>query len=189
MDLLTLQDSHVYSYLQKWILSPGYPLIKVTLKNSTDVEVVEITHKRFVYPMDNMPSYDNDDWDIPLSRTTQSEKNFNKTIDVFYTPEGLTFTNEDGGWIMLNMQGGSFYRVNYDETLWRRIIRSLKGEERKDIHVLNRAQLVDDIFSIARIGDVNYSLAFELAEFLVDETDYYPWYSALNAFTYIMGKI
>ncbi|KAJ8959942.1 hypothetical protein NQ314_006145 [Rhamnusium bicolor] len=146
--------------------------------------------KRFVYPTENSPNYDNDKWAIPLTSTSQGVKNFEGFLNVFLRPDqDLSYSGESNTWIMFNLKGGSFYRVNYEEQLWKRIISSLKSAERTEIHVLNRARLVDDIFNIARIGDVSYALAFELADFLVDETEYYPWYSALNAFTYIIGKL
>lgn len=50
---------------------------------------------------------------------------------------------------------------------------------------MNRAQLLDDALNLARAGVLQYSTALELAKYLVKEVDYIPWYTALNAFTFL----
>lgn len=81
-----------------------------------------------------------------------------------------------------------YYRVNYEDTLWHRIIMALE-EDVEVIDVLNRAQMVDDIFNIARAGGISYDMVFHFAGYLKSETGYYPWVSALNALSYISGKL
>lgn len=49
----------------------------------------------------------------------------------------------------------------------------------------NRAQLLDDVFNIARAGHVDAVLALTLTEYLADETEYLPWRSALNALRFV----
>jgi hypothetical protein len=39
--------------------------------------------------------------------------------------------------------------------------------------------------NLARAGELPYGTALELAEYLVKEEDYIPWYSALTAFTFL----
>ena len=82
----------------------------------------------------------------------------------------------------LNMAG--YYRVNYDTNNWNLIIEQLRNETDK-ISALNRAQLLDDAFNIARAGILDYSIAFQLSRYLVHEKEFAPWKSALNAFRYI----
>lgn len=78
-----------------------------------------------------------------------------------------------------------YYRVNYDETNWKLITDYLKGENFENIHVLNRAQLVDDAFNLARSGRLSYSVLFDLAEYIRQETDYAPLYSLFTGLTYL----
>lgn len=75
--------------------------------------------------------------------------------------------------------------MNYDEENWRLITEFLKSVAYKDVHVLNRAQLIDDAFNIARIGKLRYSVALELIEFLKQEVDYIPWYSTFQSLSYL----
>lgn len=49
----------------------------------------------------------------------------------------------------------------------------------------NRAQLLDDAFSLAQAGVLNYTIAFKLASCLVRETEFEPWYVAAKSFKYI----
>lgn len=144
--------------------------------------------KRFLYPTSETAE-DDFQWYVPLTTATESNHPTDVRVDEFLTPEqkeNLYFFSD--AWIVFNVRGGCFYRVNYDETLWKRILQGLT-EVRKNFHVLERAQIIDDVFNIARIGDLDYSFAFAIADTLQNETDYYPWYSALNAFSYLLGKM
>lgn len=144
--------------------------------------------KRFLYPTVETFAEESG-WYVPLTTTSQANPKSKLHVSIFLKPDDeLLFNFNHNNWLTMNSQGSCFYRVNYDEALWRRIFDGLKAN-RSEFHVLQRSQMVDDIFSIARIGDVSYSLVFEMADTLVDETDYYPWYSALNAFSYIIGKL
>uniref|UniRef100_A0A669ENS6 Aminopeptidase n=1 Tax=Oreochromis niloticus TaxID=8128 RepID=A0A669ENS6_ORENI len=52
------------------------------------------------------------------------------------------------------------------------------------IPVINRAQLVDDAFSLARAQLLSTSLALRTTSYLSKETEYMPWQSALNNLDY-----
>lgn len=78
-----------------------------------------------------------------------------------------------------------YYRVNYNDELWNRIISALKSDDMKKIHVSNRAQLIDDVFSLAKVGKQNYQIAFRVASYLEKESEFEPWYAAAKSFRYI----
>lgn len=69
------------------------------------------------------------------------------------------------------------------------IIHHLKSENFTQIHLLNRAQMIDDALNLARAGLLDYTIALELTSYLVQEVDYAPWYSAFNAFTFLDDKL
>ena len=77
-----------------------------------------------------------------------------------------------------------YYRVNYDEKNWRLIINQL-NEDHNKIHVINRAQLINDALNFASIGLLNYDLALGVTSYLDKETEYFPWYAALNGLEYV----
>jgi len=72
-----------------------------------------------------------------------------------------------------------FYRVDYDEDNWNALIDQLY-KDCNAIHVLNRAQLIDDAFNLAAANRLNYTLALKLIQYLEDEDEVMPWYSAKN---------
>lgn len=54
-------------------------------------------------------------------------------------------------WFILNVQRGGFYRVNYDNNTWHLLLDQLL-QNHSVIHHLNRAQILDDAFNLAKIG-------------------------------------
>ena len=77
-----------------------------------------------------------------------------------------------------------YYRVNYDATNWGMIVTQLLADYQK-IGLINRAQLLDDSFNVARVNKLSYSTPLSLALYLVNEKDYIPWVSATNGLGYI----
>ena len=77
-----------------------------------------------------------------------------------------------------------YYRVNYDEKNWKLIIKQL-NEDHTKIHVINRAQIIDDALNLARVGLLNYELALGVTSYLNSETEYIPWAAALTGLRYI----
>lgn len=51
--------------------------------------------------------------------------------------------------------------------------------------MLNRAQLVDDAFNLARSGRLSYKVLLDLADYITQETDYAPLYSLFTGLTYL----
>lgn len=59
----------------------------------------------------------------------------------------------------------------------------------KAIHVLNRAQLIDDAFNLARAGELSYSVPLTLVSYLVKEDDFIPMYSVMNSMSYLVHRL
>lgn len=57
------------------------------------------------------------------------------------------------------------------------------------IHVLNRVQLLDDAFQLARAGQLSYSVALDLSKYLDHEEDPLPWYTAINCLSYVVERM
>ena len=67
--------------------------------------------------------------------------------------------------------------MNYDPLTWSLITEHLTSPFYRDIHVLNRAQLLDDAFSLSCAGLLNYTTALELSTYLTEEIHIIPWLS------------
>jgi aminopeptidase N len=77
-----------------------------------------------------------------------------------------------------------YYRVDYDQNNWNRLINYLKDDDYTKIPPVNRAQLLDDSLNLARAG-AHYRTALALAQYLDKEEDYIPWLAALNGFAFL----
>ncbi|CAH1113656.1 unnamed protein product [Psylliodes chrysocephalus] len=189
--LIALQDvagSELTNFEKKmhnWIYEPGYPLISVSQKNCT---TITITQERFCTSKNcSLKSQ----WYVPISYTTENLKDFSVKIKYWLEPnETLEIQHNSNEWLIVNIQEIGFYRVNYDDSLWNKLIEALNSDDEKEsIHPLNRAQIIDDIFHVAKSGKISYEKAFGLAHYLKNETNYYPWTSALRSFSFLLNII
>lgn len=75
--------------------------------------------------------------------------------------------------------------MNYDENNWLLITNALRTGNLVQFPVVNRAQLIDDVFNFARSGRVNLSTALDLGSYIRNETEYVPILTFVNAFSHI----
>lgn len=81
-----------------------------------------------------------------------------------------------------------FFRVNYEEENWNALINQLINDC-SVIHVLNRAQIIDDAFNLARANKLDYTFVLRLSEYLKNEDDVVPWYSAMKGFEFLINRM
>lgn len=172
-----------------WELQAGYPVIDVRYDIPTQSFI--ITQKRYLQATEEPILNDPSSWYIPLSFTTGGSPDFENTKFTDYFENNQAFksipadniTGFDGGkWVVFNVQQIGFYRVNYQTSNWNELIKILNSPNYKQIHVLNRAQLVDDALTMAFDGYLSYDIAFGIVTYLFQETDYIPWYPAVMNF-------
>jgi aminopeptidase N len=89
----------------------------------------------------------------------------------------------------VNVKEIGYYRVNYDLQNWNRLADVLNSDRFSIIEDVNRAQIIDDAFNLARAGYLDYETAFDLSKYLVRETNYLPWKAYLNAMAYVGQRI
>jgi aminopeptidase N len=87
-------------------------------------------------------------------------------------------------WVIFNVDQAGFYRVAYDETNYGLIADQLIADHRR-ISIMNRAQLLDDAFVLAKVEKISYTIAFDLTLFLKYEREYVPWRAVLDELNYI----
>jgi aminopeptidase N len=167
-------------------LQKGYPLVTVTFDATNSL--FRLTQKRYLSITEEKPESDTSSWYIPLSFTTGASPNFDSKLFTDYFMDGqaektISISGFDASqWYIFNIQQLGYYRVNYDDNNWRRIIEILNSDDYDKIHVLNRAQLVDDALTLAFDGVISYDIALGVVSYLSRETDYIPWYPAVVAF-------
>jgi hypothetical protein len=77
-----------------------------------------------------------------------------------------------------------YYRVNYDIQNWRKIARYLKSDNYTNIHVLNRAQIIDDAYHFLVANQLDPITFMDLASYLWQETDFIAWEPMFNMLYY-----
>lgn len=177
--------------MKSWETQAGYPVIHVSMNGST----LTFTQTRFLYD-DNSESASNTAWHVPINYVTASnaviintKPDFwmNKERSVTLNPEKAAKYWKDDDWIVVNLQQGYYYRVNYDDKLWQSLIDQLNSCHSK-IDLRNRGQLIDDSLNLARAGKIGYNIPLAILKHLKGETDYLPWASVSFSAFLILNK-
>ena len=82
-------------------------------------------------------------------------------------------------WILVNVEQFGLYRVNYDTRNWQLLINALKTNH-TEISEVNRAQILDDAFYLAKMQLLSFETYLDLLEYLELEEDYLPWATAVK---------
>ncbi|KAK0085858.1 hypothetical protein PV326_005760 [Microctonus aethiopoides] len=174
--------------LKSWVTSPGYPVI--TVKRDYEAGKAIITQSRF---LNNITANSNEKYWIPINFVTEDNLDFtNTSITHWFDPSKnsieINHLKQDQ-FVIFNKQLFGYYRVNYDNQNWKLIINFLKNKNHSRIHVLNRAQLLDDAFNLMKVGHLDVKIFFSLLEYLKEETDFIPWSVAWKAIEEIYRSI
>ncbi|KAL6254850.1 hypothetical protein P5V15_014189 [Pogonomyrmex californicus] len=173
----------VKAIMDTWTTQSGYPVVTV---NINDDGVVNLSQERFF--LRNLDNTSTDvTWYVPLTFATQSNPDFSNTVPKYwFNTEKTTaqFKINPKEWGIFNLQSSGFYRVNYDDRGWQRIFDFLKSDKFDEIHVLNRAAIIDDLLSLGRAGYQNNDLVLDRLLYLKRETNYLPFKAALNGLGY-----
>jgi aminopeptidase N len=193
MEGLTVKD-----IMDTWTLQTGYPVINVTRNYEDNTNQVVFTQERFfINPKaaSGNPNATNYRWWVPLSFAIAGDlASFeNTSASLWMSPDNSELESELPGLepstvLVVNAKQTGFYRVNYDVTNWERLADQLT-KDHGGIHRMNRAQLLDDAFNLARSGQLDYTRALALTDYLNQELDYIPWTAALNGFTYLESML
>ncbi|NWI40971.1 AMPN Aminopeptidase, partial [Picathartes gymnocephalus] len=171
---------NISDIMDRWTLQMGFPVVTVDTRSGT----VSQTHF-LLDPMSSVdrPSVFNYTWIIPITwMTSSSNGNGN------YWLTNVTDTNNDfrlnsPSWLLLNLNVTGYFRVNYNQENWDRLLSQLDTNHTV-FPVINRAQIIDDAFNLARAKYVNVTLALNTTRFLGHETEYMPWQAALTNLKY-----
>ncbi|KAK4878637.1 hypothetical protein RN001_011143 [Aquatica leii] len=152
-----------------WDTNIGYPLVTAVRNYTTGT--ITLTQETY------NNEHDTDSiWIIPISYATNTHRSsdFAKTTaDLWLTQKNLTFNSFKGvNWIVLNKQHSGYFRVNYDAVNWNRLAKFLRTSKFRMIHVLNRAQLINDAFHLVQDGKLSAQIAMDLSIYIKQETDY-----------------
>ncbi|XP_056008322.1 putative aminopeptidase-2 isoform X2 [Ostrea edulis] len=177
--------------MDTWTLQMNYPVVMVTVVNGK----VRVQQKRFTQnPTAKDPQKYTSPfgyiWEVPFTFTVKSQPDFNqdwrnaKWFNTVMTDISVQTVINGEDWILGNVQQYGYYRVNYDRNNWLKLVQQLKVDH-KVIHVINRGQLINDAWALAKSGEADMDIALKMVEYLGSEMDYVPWYAARKELSYV----
>lgn len=185
--LKTLPNEYdIKKIMDSWTVQTGYPVITIE-RNYIDGTAVA-SQDRYLLDTTSTRSDFEECWWVPLSYTTQDELDFNNTQPKKWMECGegpkkkVEFKSlaPKDQWVIFNIQLSGLYKVKYDTKNWDMLIATLMSKSFDNIHIINRAQLIDDALDLAWTGDQDYDIAMSLIEYLRQEKEYIPWKAALD---------
>ncbi|NXA39983.1 AMPE aminopeptidase, partial [Eudromia elegans] len=173
----------VKEVMDTWTRQMGYPVLEMGT-NSV------FTQKRFLLDPNANASYPPSDlgykWNIPVKWGVGSSMSY-----TFYNKSdsaGITIPSSSNSFVKINPDHTGFYRVNYNSQNWADLA-NLLVTNHTIFSAADRAGILDDAFSLARAGLVNYSIPLDLTKYLTNEADYLPWHRAISAVTYLADML
>ncbi|KAF2897047.1 hypothetical protein ILUMI_09126 [Ignelater luminosus] len=169
-----LNNMTVREIMEVWDSTKGFPIVTV----KRDYRTGEITLEQ-KSQFDDVDDITTSKWIIPINFLFSSDEqfDFSKTsADLWLTEKTATINRNfsTDGLVIVNKQQTGYYRVNYDLENWEEIIKFMNSENFTLIHVLNRAQLINDAFNLARLEEIPWDVPFRLGEYIIREKDCIP---------------
>nr|XP_012228358.1 PREDICTED: aminopeptidase N-like [Linepithema humile] len=173
--------------------SKKYYFVLNVMKLHTDLQYFDtlIGYTRSPYIIENDKTLT---W-IPVTYTLESSPNFNTSgVSSWISTEDITrYSGAYAGalihhntsikkWIIVNIQQAGYYRVNYDVGNWQQLMRYLNSDDYNKIHILNRAQIIDDAFYFFVQKQLTYNLFWNLTNFVIRDTNFVTWYPMIKVF-------
>ncbi|XP_029430472.1 aminopeptidase N-like [Rhinatrema bivittatum] len=165
--------------MDTWTLQMGFPVVTVNTANGS------VTQEHFLLDPNSKPerpSPFNYKWIVPISLM----KNGIQDPSYYYWLQDSSATDnifQTSDWLLVNVDVKGYYRVNYDSANWQRLLGQLQTNHTA-IPVLNRVQIIDDAFNLARATRLTTTTALDTTKFLINETEYMPWQAALGSLSY-----
>lgn len=167
----------VQSIMTGWTEQMGYPVISINTSTGA------IWQEQFLL---NQTGDYGVEWKVPIRYMKSPHFNVEKDLLSEKGPvERPAYDLKPGAWLLANINCTGYYRVNYDEENWNKLIDQLETNH-DVIPLISRGQLIDDAFNLARAKYVNVTLALRTTKYLLNETEYIPWESALNNLQYFI---
>lgn len=169
----------VKDIMNHWTLQMGFPVVTI------DTRTGSITQKHFLLDPDSVvdrPSQFNYMWFVPIKwMKTGVEQQQYWLLQKTDTNSLMRVSGDD--WVLANTNVVGYFRVNYDLDNWDRLL-FLLSTNHQALPVINRAQIIDDAFNLARAKMISTTLALRTTKYLTQERDYIPWESALRNLDY-----
>ncbi|XP_070557596.1 aminopeptidase N-like [Ptychodera flava] len=184
----------VKKMMDPWLLQFGYPVVNI---RRTGVSIAIVEQRHYLSEMnDKISNFDTGyTWYIPLTYVHSSSNRWppgnSSLIWIDKTTESTTLELDgarEDDWILANIYQHGFYVINYDMNNWQKLIQQLQRNH-TTFPVENRAAVIHDSFSLARSGDIDVVVAFQVIDYLRYEEDFSPWKVAIGKLGYVSNML
>ncbi|XP_027752999.1 aminopeptidase N [Empidonax traillii] len=170
----------ISNIMDRWTLQMGFPVVTADTRTGT------ISQTHFLLDPNShvdRPSIFNYTWIVPITWMTGEGIANDRYWLTKTTDTNNMFKVNSPNWLLLNLNVSGYFRVNYNQENWEQLLNQLSTDHTV-FPVINRAQIIDDAFNLARAKYINVTLALDTTRFLSQETAYMPWEAALNNLQY-----
>ncbi|XP_044763232.1 aminopeptidase N-like isoform X2 [Coccinella septempunctata] len=144
--------TNVGDIMENWISKPGFPVLTITTNMET--KAITIRQKRFSLE----GSSDDTLWWVPISIATDLDPDFrDSSPKAWLQGESITLPVNFANWYIVNVNQTGYYMVNYDEQIWRALIKDIMN-----VPPLTRAQLIGDSMELAKANLLDYDIPLRL---------------------------
>ncbi|XP_070503481.1 aminopeptidase N-like [Chironomus tepperi] len=178
---------------RSWANNEGFPILNVQHTKGEITSTVQVSQELFI---PNLNETEISNFIIPYNYITSEnivENNWNPTFNTFWRSLNETEANfkldKQPNWIIFNIQQTGYYRVNYDTDNWNAIINVLDSSTYSTIHFLNRAQLLDDSFNLAKSGYLDFTINLNILKYLRREYELVPITAGFKAIQFMLSHL
>ena len=156
-----------------WTELPGYPVVAVSEKCGPGDAVVTLAQERFSL---NDPAAQALTWNVPVILADPAGAR--QTVLLEQKPQSVRFGG--CGAILANAGDSGYYRVQYDESAFRRLAAGLKA-----LPELDRLRLLSDTFALVQAGRTDVTRYLSLVETLGDEDNRNVWEQVIDSLRFL----
>ncbi|KAG2470641.1 AMPN Aminopeptidase, partial [Polypterus senegalus] len=169
----------VSNIMNRWTLQMGFPVVTINTQNGNISQEHFLLNRSSIVNRTSPYHYV---WFVPITWMKPGENE--KTYWMLNKSEIVNdFATSGDKWILANINVTGYYRVNYDMENWDRLRTQLETGHNV-IPVINRAQIIDDAFNLARANYIQSTDALDMTKYLRNEVEFMPWESAIDNLGY-----
>ena len=173
--LETESGQPVTAIMDSWVKQMGYPVLQVESERSGGQTRLSVTQERFVYDRllgdsEPDPNPDNEIWKVPISASQGGQESRVTVMDGRQAQ--LDVPGDGSGWVKINPLQTGFYRVNYSNEDWQRLVPAIESLE---LHATDRLGIQNDAYALSRAGLLPVTQFLSLAKAYRNEDDASVW--------------
>ena len=166
----------VVQLMSRWTSQTGYPVLDVRATATGSGLSLEVQQRRFVYEaiLGYTETVDDEIWPVPLTVTVPAADSpvTSTLVDAPSATVRLSSPVEQPAWFKLNPDQTGFYRVNYADQDWERLVPAIASQK---LSATDRLGIQSDAYALSRAGLLSIARFLSIAEAYKNETDASVW--------------